>query len=296
MQSQSESESIEIKNYLKRIQLTDKASAGDLKPALALLQQLIHQHLLYIPFENISPFLQTGVELEINAISHKMLHRGRGGYCFEHNKLFLQVLKQLGFNARSLAARVTVNQDIDDIDVAKTHRFNIVEIEDERYIVDVGFGLYTPPLPIRLSNEEKISPHPFGTYKVIYRNGVHTLVTLLGGEWKELYRFTLEEVQEADFDMANWYLTTHPDSKFVNSLLASRLTSEGRYSLNNCQLNFYSHQGDKDSTNLNSASELITCLNDIFGLRAPNQKHLEKKLIQTFFSQQRGQPAIATAV
>lgn len=291
-----QSESIEIKNYLKRLQLTDKASVGDLKPTLALLQEFIHHHLLHIPFENISPFLQTGVELEMNAISHKMLHRNRGGYCFEHNKLFLQVLKQLGFTARSLAARVTVNQDIDDTDVAKTHRFNIVEIEDQRYIVDVGFGLYTPPLPILLSNEEKITPHPLGTYKVIYSNGVYILVTLLGGEWKELYRFTLEEIQEADFDMANWYLTTHPDSKFVNSLIASRLTSEGRYSLHNCQLNFYGHQGDKDNTNLNSASELITCLNDIFGLQSPNQKHLEKKLTQAFFPQHRGHKAMATVV
>lgn len=291
-----QSESIDIKNYLKRIQLTSKASVGDLEPTLALLQQFIHHHLLHIPFENINPFLQTGVELEMNAISHKMLHRDRGGYCFEHNKLFLQLLKQLGFNARSLAARVTVNQDINDIDVAKTHRFNIVKIEDERYIVDVGFGLYTPPLPILLSDEEKVTQHPLGTYKVIYRNGVHTLITLLGGEWKELYRFTLEEIQEADFDMANWYLTTHPDSKFVNNLIASRLTSEGRYSLHNCQLNFYSHQGDKDSTNLNSTSELITCLNDIFGLQSSNEKHLEKKLTQTFFLQHRGHSAMATAV
>ncbi len=291
-----QSESIDIKNYLKRIQLTDIASVNNVEPTLALLQQLIHHHLLHIPFENIDPFLQTGVELDMNAISHKMLHRNRGGYCFEHNKLFLQILKQLGFQARSLAARVTVNQDINDIDVAKTHRFNIVEIEDERYIVDVGFGLYTPPLAVLVSNEDKVTQHPLGTYKVTYRNGLYILVTLLGGEWKELYRFNLEEIQEADFDMANWYLTTHPDSKFVNSLIASKLTSEGRYSLHNCQLNFYCHNGEKNSTDLNSASELLTCLNDIFELHSPNQKYLEKKLTQTFFPQHPGQPTMATAV
>lgn len=276
-----QSQLIDIKSYFKRIHFEQNLN---ITPSFELLKTLIEHHIKYIPFENINPLLETGVELDIDAIGKKLIYSDRGGYCFEHNKLFLYILQELGFKAYSLAARVTVNRDSDDVNVAKSHRFNCVEIDQQLYLADVGFGLYTPPTPLEIT-PEKTTQHPYGSYKFSLNSDEYRLQNYIEHEWQELYRFTLEAAQEADFDVANWFLTTNQDSIFMNRLIASKITSDGRYSLSNDKLNFYPHDAsqDKKTDSLSSAQAMMKCLSDTFGIYITNADHLEKKLTQTFF-------------
>ena len=79
---------------------------GPAEPTLEVLRQLHLLHPQAIPFENIDAYSGLGVSLDLARIADKMLARGRGGYCFEHNRLFQAVLEQLGFRVTPLIARV----------------------------------------------------------------------------------------------------------------------------------------------------------------------------------------------
>ena len=78
----------------------------DRAPTLEMLQRLYALHTETIAFENLSPFLGEGVDLDASSLQEKLVSHGRGGYCYEQNLLFWHVLMELGFRARGLAARV----------------------------------------------------------------------------------------------------------------------------------------------------------------------------------------------
>lgn len=270
-----------LQQYLQRIRFD--TGRNDLTPSLNLLNRLIESHQRTIPFESINPFLGIGVELEDSALQQKLLHSQRGGYCFEHNKLFSQILLQLGFTVESYAARVTLNQQSSQPNAAPTHRMNLVTLDDKHYIADVGFGLHTPPVAVPLTPAGAEVEYHSSSYMVVLSDQYYQLRSRYQGEWKELYRFTRTPAQEADFDMANWYLTTHPESKFRNNLIATKLTPEGRISLQNTELNIYDRDGLKESQQLRSPQEVIQCLYDHFAIAVTNPQHLNEVLIHSLF-------------
>src|SRR5690349_18979985 len=87
-------------------------------PRTATLDTLRSLHRLHpqaITFENIDPFLHRPVELEHTALQRKLLSGVRGGYCFEHNILFMHVLRAIGFDVSGLAGRVLWGMPEDSI-------------------------------------------------------------------------------------------------------------------------------------------------------------------------------------
>jgi arylamine N-acetyltransferase len=56
---------------------------------------------------------QQEIQLDPKAIFDKVVvsGRGRGGYCLENNQLFLYVLRDLGFQASPVGARVWPRRD-----------------------------------------------------------------------------------------------------------------------------------------------------------------------------------------
>ncbi len=78
---------IDIDAYFRRI-----GYSGRGEPSLATLHALCAAHVLSIPFENLDVLLGRGVSLDPEAVDRKILHDGRGGYCFEQNTLFLRAL------------------------------------------------------------------------------------------------------------------------------------------------------------------------------------------------------------
>ena len=64
--------------YLRRIQYI-----GETAPAVDTLKALHHAQLYTIPFENFDIQVGRGVSLEAEKIFEKLVHKRRGGYCFE---------------------------------------------------------------------------------------------------------------------------------------------------------------------------------------------------------------------
>src|SRR3954451_21446410 len=121
-------------------------------PTVDTVRALLAAHNLSIPFENLAPLLGIPVaDLSAAALTDKLVHRRRGGYCYEHNGLMGYMLDALGFGVERLAGRV-VWMNPDGPLPAQTHQVLRVTVPgvDGPLLVDVGFGGQTLTSPIRL--------------------------------------------------------------------------------------------------------------------------------------------------
>jgi len=132
----------QIASYLEYIGFDLNAKAN-----LETLTKLHLLHTLRIPFENLNPYLDMPVSLEMTDLFKKMVDDKRGGYCFEHNTLFFTVLRELGFKVKGLGARVLWGQP-EDIITRRSHMLLAIEIDNKTYLADVGFGGLTLTTPL----------------------------------------------------------------------------------------------------------------------------------------------------
>ena len=243
--------------YLARIGFT-----GATQPTLTTLQQLHHAHVCTIPFENIDVLLNRPVHLETEAIQEKLVTARRGGYCYEHNALFLLALQQMGFDARGLAARVVIAQPPSV--PPRTHMLLLVPLAESFWIADVGFGGPTLSAPIRLVADE-IQRTPHGEYQLQSLGEEWLLRQRRGGEWLPLYRFDLVTQFPSDYLMANHFVSTWPHSHFRHHLLAARyLPDGGQLALENRRFSRYGAQAERRS--LDDLCALYQLLQTEFGL------------------------------
>ncbi|MFT4273103.1 MAG: arylamine N-acetyltransferase [Pantoea sp.] len=59
-----------------------------------------------IPFENVDVLLNRPLSIELEDINDKLLHKRRGGYCFEYNSFFKQILEEVEFAVSHQLGRV----------------------------------------------------------------------------------------------------------------------------------------------------------------------------------------------
>ncbi|QKV77897.1 arylamine N-acetyltransferase [Amycolatopsis sp. Hca4] len=210
---------MDIDAYLDRLGVACPAA-----PDLATLRHLQERHLAAVPFENLSSHLGEPVVLEEDALFAKVVHRHRGGFCYELNGLFAALLRALGYDASLHAAQVfhadgTPGPPLD-------HAAIVVSLDSQDWLVDVGFGRFSR-YPLQLSavdaqrdpdGEFLVLDAPYGDYDV-----------LLDG--KPQYRLERRPRPLADFVPMAWWQTTSPESHFTRSLTCSRATSQGRVTL-----------------------------------------------------------------
>jgi len=249
--------------YLARVGLT-----GPLPPTLATLHALLAAHTRVIPFENLDVVLGRGIRLDPASLERKLVHDRRGGYCFEQNGYFLGVLEALGFRVTPLSARVRFQQPRDFIP-PRTHLFLRVELDGAGWLADVGFGSFSLTGAIRLVlDEPQATPHE--TRRIVRDGPRFFQQVLLAGEWHDVYDFTQEEMPPIDRELANWWTSTHPESRFRQNLIAARADSHGRRrSLLNREFTIRQADGTKETTVLGSPDELLEVLRAHFGLEFP---------------------------
>lgn len=219
-------------------------------------------HRLAIPFENLDIPLGRGISLEPERIFDKLVHRRRGGYCFEQNGLLLAALRALGFEARPLLARVWLMADGTP---PKTHMVNLVTLDDGEWIADAGFGgSYTPPMPLA---EDEIEG-PDGTrHRLIRDDGFGWMLERSTGDggWARQYSLTTEPVWPADIELSNHYTSTVPGGRFTSNAIASIVLPNGFASLTNRDYSRSSLNGDETAV-ITSAKMLQLRLSLMFGI------------------------------
>jgi N-hydroxyarylamine O-acetyltransferase len=259
---------VDLDAYFHRVGFSGKHT-----PTLDTLRELHLRHAEVIPFENLNPLLGWPVRLDPASLEQKLVRDGRGGYCYEHNLLFRHVLDGLGFRVVGLAARVHWNAP-EGVVRPKTHVLLGVEVAGQTYIADVGFGGQTPTAPLRLEpGVEQETPH--GPFRLLPAGDGFVVEADIRGAWKALYRFDLREQHPVDYEVANWYVSTHPESHFVSGLLAARPAPGRRYALRDNQLSVHAVGGPTEQRVLTNAAELQGVLTDLFRLTLPNAPGLD---------------------
>ncbi|MFM0737662.1 arylamine N-acetyltransferase [Paraburkholderia xenovorans] len=256
------SHSVDLARYFTRI-----GYQGPREPTLDVLRNLQALHPRAIPFENLNPITRRPVKLDLESVEEKLVAQHRGGYCFEHNALFANVLTQLGFSIAPLLGRVVWGHPLDAI-VPRTHMVLRVDIDNEAWIADVGFGSVTLTAPLRLA-AGLAQPTPLGTFRLAdaSHGALQLEVQSKDDSWARIYRFDLQPVEWVDYETSNWYTSTSPDSIFASTLIVCRVLPESRLSLFNDQLNERAGNGQLISERtLASADELAACLHEAFGL------------------------------
>ncbi|KRB85419.1 acetyltransferase [Sphingomonas sp. Root710] len=258
---------IDLDAYLARIAIgvaPDPDAAG-----LAAVQRA---HRLAIPFENLDVRLGRGISLDPAHVFDKLVHKRRGGYCFEQNQLFLRALTAIGFDARPLLARVwLMATDIPP----RTHTLNLVRIDGEDWIADAGFGgSYTPPM--KLFDGSQATAPDGADFRLsltedhgwlLERRGEPALTDgrTTSKDWQAQYSFTLENVAAIDLEMSNHWTSTRPDTLFTTRSVVSLCLPSGFASL--VDRHYTRHNGDQHvEADIESATAYRLRLNFVFGI------------------------------
>ena len=248
---------LDLGAYLRRIGLAE-APAAD----LAGLRALHFAHATTIPFENLDIQLGLPIRLDLGSLQAKLVRRRRGGYCFEHNTLFLAALKAVGFEVIACEARVRLGAlEL----LPRTHMLLLVTLAGAPWLCDVGFGGEGLLHPVPLDGE----PHAqfLNTYRVAAEGSLRVLQSFHDGAWEDLYAFVPEERFPIDFILANHYTSTHSDSRFLQTLTAQLPGPAVRRILRNHA--YAELRGDQAEGRELAPEEVIPTLRDVFGIDVP---------------------------
>lgn len=258
----SDAETVDPGAYFARIGYN-----GPTAPTEDVLRGLVAAHGRTIPFENLDPLMGVPVDLlGPEVLVEKLVGRRRGGYCYEHNGLVGFVLEALGYGVERLAGRVVWMRDDDAPLPAMTHNVLAVTVpgEDERFLVDVGFGGQTLSSPIRLV-PGRVQQTRHEPYRITDTGDRLVLEARIHDQWRPLYLFTTEPRPRIDLEVGSWYVSTHPASTFVVGLSAALVTDDARYNLRG--RNFAIHRADgSEKIRFDTAAEVLETLAGRFNI------------------------------
>ena len=250
----------DLAGYLARIDWTGPRDA-----TFRTVAGVLRAHMTRIPFENLDVLRGRGVQVDRDSVYSKLVAAGRGGYCFEHGTLLQTALEHLGLSPVVHAARVILLRPRSE--APQTHMFLTARLDNERYVLDPGFGGHGPLVPVSLEGAEARDHRD--VHRMIRRDDEWVLEAQIDGRATPLWSSTLEPAEPVDFVMANHYVSTFPASPFVMNLMLRAITPRGRVSVMNRALT-RRHDGGEEKHVLESRAALRTLLNEDFGFDVPD--------------------------
>lgn len=234
--------------YLTRIGLQVRPA-----PNSEGLCALHRAHRQAIPFENLDVLLGRGIAIDSARVFDKLVSAKRGGYCFEHNRLFADALSELGFVARPLLARVWLGAtDTPPL----THTLSLVTIGGQDWIADAGFGgSDAPPMPLVADAEARA---PDGALFRLVDDSTHGWMLLRRGNpattdgrgggsgFQPQYSFRLTPVADADLTLSNHWTSSAPGTRFLSATIVSLILPAGFAGLTD--LTYRRHEGGEETT------------------------------------------------
>ncbi|XP_078109348.1 arylamine N-acetyltransferase, pineal gland isozyme NAT-10-like isoform X1 [Sander vitreus] len=228
-----------LDEYFKRIGLHGSYD----KPDLATLKLIHKQHVMSVPFENLSIHCGETIIMDLEVIFNKVVRSRRGGWCLENNFLFGWVLKEMGYDTTMLGSRVFISNS-NDTSPYESHLINMIVIDGKAYIADVSFGVsFQVWEPLELISG-KDQPQAAGVFRLIDKGDIWVLEKtgrkpeilnpdfaksslVNSNETKQIYCFTLVPREADHFFEKNHTLQTDPTSLFTNKSICSLQTPTG---------------------------------------------------------------------
>jgi len=248
-----------VPQYLDRIGLLP----DHLEPNDEVLRLLQRRHLLSVPFENLDIHWKRPIILDTERFYEKIVINRRGGFCYELNGLFNELLKALGFQTRLISARVSNNNGHGpEFD----HAAIIVTIGDDEYLADVGFGDFTTePLRLSLGAEQQ---DPSGFFIIRRFDDEYFDVSKRDGDdWKSEYNFQDIPRELSEFAEMCDFQQYSPDSHFTKGKLCSILTEGGRITLTDDKFIVADSNGRRETV-IRSPADFAAVLQQEFGIKS----------------------------
>ncbi|GAA5116472.1 arylamine N-acetyltransferase [Pseudonocardia adelaidensis] len=251
-------------------------------PDLPTLRRIVAGHARSIAFENLDAFTGREIALDPDGLTAKLVHGGRGGWCFEQNLLLDGALDALGYATTCLAARVMWGRPAGAPPTPRSHMLVRVDLPEGPHLVDVGFGGLTLTGVLALEPDvEQDTPHePFRL--VAAERAGYVMQARVGGELRPLYWFDLTEQLLADYEVSNWYLGHHPRSHFLSGIMVARPESGRRYALGGTSLAVHHLDGPTERRALESPAEIREVLEETFLIDTSGLPGLETALARLF--------------
>jgi len=248
-----------VHEYLERIGVGGLPLTAD----FASLELLQCNHLLAVPFENLDIHWKRPIELDTKRFYSKIVEQKRGGFCYELNGLFNELLRDLGFRTRLVSGRVfNGTEHGPEFD----HAAIVVTIGSDEYLTDVGFGSFTAtPLRLAVDAEQDDANGKFVIRK--FDDSYLEVARLDSGIWRSEYIFRDLAHELSEFkDMCDFQQYS-PDSHFRKGKLCSIMTATGRKTLT--EKNFLvTHDEAKFETPVDGDDAFYSILRAEFGIEA----------------------------
>lgn len=245
---------IDLDAYLRRIGFD-----GPVRADLQTLRKVHRAHASRIPYENLDVQLKRPLTTDPHAAFEKLVHRGRGGWCYEMNGALGLALEAIGFNVRRLSGDGTERN---------SHLTLNVELDDVTYVCDVG----TADGP---GDPYKLIDGPFVDDGFEFRVEFRT-----DGRWRfHSHRYCMApgfvagSPNEAGMESRCQWLQTSSESPFVQHATICRRTSSGYVSLIDRTLRNVTPDGVMRKT-IDSADEFVATLRSQFDLDLPEAASL----------------------
>jgi N-hydroxyarylamine O-acetyltransferase len=250
-----------VEKYLARIGMDHIGGVRD----IAGLKVLQHQHLLNVPFENLDIHWRRPIMLDVESFYRKIVEENRGGFCYELNGLFNELLRELGFETRLLSARVSDGQG--NFSPEYDHAAILVIIGEMQYIADVGFGAFTAePLQLIPDLEQQDTE---GTFIVRRYDGeAFEVAKKEDVRWRSEYAFRPLGHDLSEFEERCLWHQTSPDSHFMKNKMCSLMTLTGRKTLTDTKFIITTEAG-KFESEISDEGEFNRILLKEFGIAKP---------------------------
>lgn len=261
--------------YLRRIGL-GSAPAAD--PAGLAVIQAAHRRA--IGFENLDVRLGRPIRIDGDAVFDKLVTRGRGGYCFEQNRLLADMLAELGMPGRPLLARTRLGI-APDVIPPRTHVLLLLDLAGEPWIADAGFGgSYVPPLPLvdgatihtqdgAVHRLRRVGQRGDLTGEWLLERAGPVKATdgraALHNGWQAQYSFDLTQVAPNDLEQCNHWTSLWPDSRFMLHEIVSIALPDGFASMTDRLLSVY-RNGESNVREIDTLADYHAVLTDLFRL------------------------------
>ncbi|PJG46541.1 arylamine N-acetyltransferase [Sphingobium sp. LB126] len=257
----------QLKTYLARIGVD-----GPVTIDREGLTRLHRAHLLTVTWEAIDCFMGWPVSLDPAAAHAKIVHGGRGGWCFEMNGLFGAALQALGFQVMRLAGCV----DLPKLGSAAIGNHLTLRVDLERpYLAEVGVAdALIDPVPMALGEIEQ--------------RGFAFRIDLAEAGWLRLHNHEQgiagtidlkpDYCDEAALQRSMEWLVHDVGSPFRNALAVFRHVEDGYFALQNDVLRRVT-PGGAEKTVVSDADHLAELFDTVFALNVPQVPQIWDKVV-----------------
>lgn len=249
---------MDIIKYLNRIGISEI-----LPPNLNSLKKLQKKHLYNIPFENLDIHYGNKIELNEQLFYDKIVNNNRGGFCYELNGLFYELLIALKYDVRRVSAKVYGKNK--QYGKEYDHLALLVKIETREYLSDVGFGEFiVEPLAFEMETKQKDKNGIFYFDKYDYE--YYRVNKVENKENIPLYIFKDVKRDLKEFSgMCNFHQSSN-ESHFTQKKVITLPTKNGRITLNNDKLKI-TENGIQEEINIRNEIEFDKKLWDYFKIK-----------------------------